>query len=218
MTRRHLPLNPYTDITPATGSDSALQRRSMDMRAIRVFAGAAFVLGLAALVVACDGRDEGGGRSSGMKPRPPVTDSSWLAQAAEANLAEIDAGRLAESRTASSDVRPFAQQMVEDHSKSNQEVTDLAKKKGIPFPTRPDEKHRKAVADLAELSGAEFDRKYADMMVSDHEKAVSLFESKGNSTDSDVKAFVDRTLPTLRHHLQMARDLKIKVSGAPKAD
>ena len=86
-------------------------------------------------------------------------------------------------------------------------------------PTRPGEKTQKSIADLAEQSGAEFDRKFADTMVSDHEKAVSLFESNGkDAKDADVKAYVDKTLPTLKHHLQMARDLKTKVSGTPKAD
>jgi len=192
------------------------------MRAMRVFTGVALVLGLAGLL-ACERRDSN--RTSGSKsrttspddrsyttPKGATTDSSWLVMASEANLAEVDAGKLAQSKAASTEIRQFAQQMVEDHTKSNQELTDLAQKKGITLPTRADEKHRKSTADLADLSGLEFDRKYADMMVSEHEKAVALFESHSNSTDSDVKAFVDKTLPTLRHHLQMARDLK------PKAD
>jgi putative membrane protein len=85
-------------------------------------------------------------------------------------------------------------------------------------PRRPDTIELRVRAQSIILGGAEFDRKYADTMVDEHEKAVSLFESHANSTDADVKAFVDKTLPTLRHHLQMARDLKNKLSGTPKAD
>jgi putative membrane protein len=180
----------------------------------------ALALGLASLM-ACDRKDEGGYGSSGAKDntgRAATSDSSWLVKAAEANLAEIETGRLAEAKGSSTDVKQFGKHMVEDHTKANSELTVLARKKGITVPTRPDEKHLKAAGDLADLGGAEFDRKYADMAVSDHEDAVSLFEKNANSTDPDVKAFAGKTLPTLKHHLEMARDLKNKVNASPKAD
>lgn len=192
------------------------------MRVSRLTALSALVLGLATLF-ACDRKDDGY-RTTGQKNRSTEprsggsSDTAWLPRAAEANLAEIDAGRLAESKGTSADVRQFGQQMAEDHSKANTELTDLATKKGVTLPSRPDDKHLKAAAELADLAGAEFDKKYADMMVTDHEKAVSLFDSHSSASDPDVKEFVDKTLPTLKHHLQMARDLKGKLTGTPKAD
>ena len=187
------------------------------MRTARTFLIAALALGLATLI-ACEQKEDGGYGTSKSKTRTATSDSSWLVKASEANLMEIETGRLAESKASSSEVKQFGTHMVEDHTAVNQELTDLARKKGMSLPTRPDEKHLKAAADLADLGGAEFDRKYADMAVSDHEDAVSLFEKNGNSTDPDVKAFADKTLPTLKHHLQMARDLKTKVNASPKAD
>jgi len=194
------------------------------MRTARMFLIPALVLGLASLM-ACERKDDGGYGRSGSKDRTTTdtgraatSDSSWLVKAAESNLAEIETGRLAEAKATSTDVKQFGKHMVEDHTKANSELSALAKKKGITVPTRPDEKHLKAAGDLADLGGAEFDRKYADMMVSDHEDAVSLFEKNGNSTDPDVKSFADKTLPTLKHHLEMARDLKTKLNAAPKAD
>jgi putative membrane protein len=184
------------------------------------------IAGMAALF-ACDRRDEGTtGRNRPGEPRTTdyrttdgrsTADTSWLVQAAEANLAEIEAGRLAESKASNSEVKQFGQHMVDDHSKANAELGDLAHKKGLTLPTRPGEMHTKAAADLADLNGADFDRKYMDMMVTDHEKAVSLFESHTDASDADVKAFAEKTLPTLRHHLQMAKDVRGKL-GAPKAD
>ena len=185
------------------------------MRTSKMLLIPALVLGLATLF-ACERKDDGyGARTPG---RSTTSDSSWLVKASEANLAEIETGRLAEAKGSNAEVKQFGKHMVEDHSKSNSELSALARKKGITLPTRPDEKHLKAASDLADLGGGEFDRKYADMMVGDHEDAVSLFESNGNSTDPDVKAFADKTLPTLKHHLQMARDLKGKLNATPKAD
>jgi hypothetical protein len=71
-----------------------------------------------------------------------------------------------------------------------------------------DDKHRKDVTKLSQLSGAEFDRAYAKMMLSDHKKDVSEFEKHSTrGTDADLRAFASRTLPTLREHLEMTRTL-----------
>jgi putative membrane protein len=198
------------------------------MRISKLLTLGALLAGLAALF-ACDRRDDGNRTSRTRSGEPRSTDyrtpdgrstaadTSWLAQAAEANLAEIETGRLAESKASNADVKQFGQHMAEDHQKANAQLGDLAKKKGMTLPTRPDDLHTKAAADLADLSGADFDRKYMDMMVTDHEKAVSLFESHTDASDADVKAFAEKTLPTLKHHLQMAKDVRGKL-GTPKAD
>ena len=196
------------------------------MRTSKMVTLVALIAGMAALF-ACDRRDENR-TSRGRTGEPRTTDyrtpdgrttadNSWLIQAAEANLAEIETGRLAESKASNSEVKQFGQHMVDDHSKANTELSDLAHKKGLTLPTRAGEMHTKAAADLADLSGADFDRKYMDMMVTDHEKAVALFDSHTDASDGDVKAFAEKMLPTLKHHLQMAKDVRGKL-GAPKAD
>jgi putative membrane protein len=71
-----------------------------------------------------------------------------------------------------------------------------------------------AIQQLKSLSGDQFDRVYLDGMVQDHSSTVSEFESASQSlTDEKLKKFADKTLPTLRKHLQMARDLDAKYSG-----
>jgi len=97
---------------------------------------------------------------------------------------------------------------VDDHSKANTELMTLASGKGITLPTALDEKHQKEVTKLSGMSGAEFDRAYAKMMLSDHNKDVSEFEKQSTrGSDPDLKAFATKTLPTLQEHLQMARAL-----------
>jgi putative membrane protein len=64
------------------------------------------------------------------------------------------------------------------------------------------------------LSGDAFDREYMNMMVKDHEKAVKDFEKVSTKAkDPDVRAFAAKTLPTLREHLQQARDIQSRVKG-----
>jgi putative membrane protein len=183
---------------------------------IRMWIAASLALGMIA-VGACDRRED---RQTTGAPRGSTHgDQDFMVSACNANLAEIEAGRLAESKATSADVKKFAQQMVEDHSLANGELTSLAEKMTFRLPTRPDDAHQRELAKLAGTSGAEFDRKYMEMMVSDHQKAVSLFEKHSKDAKNDeVRTWAEKTLPTLRHHLTMARDLNSKVETAPKAD
>ena len=85
----------------------------------------------------------------------------------------------------------------------------LASSKGMTLPTALDEKHQKDVTKLSAMSGAEFDRAYSKMMLSDHTKDVKEFEKQSTKGgDPDLKAFASKTLPTLQEHLQMARNLE----------
>ena len=193
---------------------------------IRMWIGASLALGMMA-VGACDRQE---GRRGAGTPRPddrqttsqaPTvnSDQDFMNSACEANLAEIEAGRLAESKGTHADVKKFAQHMVEDHTAANDQLTSLAEKMNFRLPTRPDDAHQRDAAKLAGLSGAEFDRKYMDMMVADHQKAVALFEKfSKDAKHDDVRAWAEKTLPKLRDHLTMARDLSGKLGGPPSAD
>jgi putative membrane protein len=142
-------------------------------------------------------------------------DRDFVHEAAEANLAELDASRLALRKAILAEVKTFAQHMIDDHTKVGADLNDLANKKGITLPAETDADHKMEAARLADLSGVEFDRAYIAAMVSDHAKAVSLFEEEPmKGRDADVRAFAVKTLPTLGHHLQMARDLRVKLGGA----
>lgn len=141
-------------------------------------------------------------------------DHNFLMDAAMGGMEEVELGRLATQQGASEAVKQFGQRMVDDHSKANQELMSIAQSKGITLPTEMDEKHKKDVTKLSSLTGADFDREYGKMMLSDHRKDVSEFEKQSTrGTDADLKAFASKTLPTLKEHLQMAESLPGAKSG-----
>jgi putative membrane protein len=143
-----------------------------------------------------------------------IPDQDFLIQAAQANLAEVELGRLAQRNATNADVRSFALHMTDDHSALMAELTKLAQKKGVRLPTGPDEAYRKNAAWLSEKRGGDFDREYIRMMVADHVQAVSLFEGEAErAADPDVCCWAESTLPTLRDHLEMARDLEDEIGG-----
>jgi putative membrane protein len=139
-------------------------------------------------------------------------DKDFIMKAAEDGMLEVELGQLALKQASSEDVKAFARRMVDDHTKANQELTTLAGTKAVTPPSSLDAKHKQMMDKLSKLSGAEFDREYMKAMVKDHQKAVELFERQSKSgRDTELKAWADKTLPTLREHHQMARDVAKKV-------
>lgn len=144
-------------------------------------------------------------------------DLAFINDAGPGGEAEVQLGRLAAERAASTKVRQFALQMVEDHSKAGAKLKALAKEKQVALPPEVMPKARQMKEKLSKLRGAEFDREYVKVMVEMHEKDVAAFEAFAKSaTDADVKTFAAATLPTLKHHLEMIRTLEQSMSAPAK--
>ena len=134
-------------------------------------------------------------------------DSAFVTKAAQGGMAEVKLGELASEKGASAEVKDFGRQMVADHGKAGDELKQLAGSKGITLPSDMGAKHQSAYDRLSKLSGEEFDKAYMQHMVTAHKETVNEFkrESK-NGSDSEVKAWAAKTLPTVEHHLQMAEN------------
>jgi putative membrane protein len=138
-------------------------------------------------------------------------DTTFMKTAAMDGMAEVEHGKLAAQNASSSDVKQFAQRMVDDHGKANTELKSLAAQKNVTLPTALDAKHKSMQDKLSKLNGAAFDSAYLAHMVSAHKEAVALFEREVKSgKDAETKAFAEKTLPTLQEHLKMAQDLSAK--------
>ncbi|MBA3242811.1 MAG: DUF4142 domain-containing protein [Acidobacteria bacterium] len=144
-------------------------------------------------------------------------DLAFMNDAAPGGMAEVELGRLASKQAASKDVKAFAERMIADHSKAGEELKALAQQKKVMLPPDVLPKHKEAMAKLSKLNGAEFDKAYVMEMVAAHEKDVTAFEAQAKgSVDQDVKAFAEKTLPTLKMHLQMIRDMAAKMDVSAK--
>ncbi len=146
-----------------------------------------------------------------------VTTESFVRQAAEAGMAEVELGQLASSKATRQDVKDFAQMMVTDHGKANEQLKDLASKKNLTLPTEPTAAQKAEKARLEKLSGAAFDSAFTKAMERDHREAVSLFSKEASSgSDSDLKQWAGQTLPTLKEHLAKAEQLAGAKGGASR--
>jgi putative membrane protein len=139
---------------------------------------------------------------------PSATDTKFMKDAAAANMAEVEVGRLASEKASSTEVRDFGRMLVDDHSKAMDELKSLASKKNVALPTEPTAEQKAEKARLSKLSGRAFDDAFAKAMVGDHEKAVKLFRDEHTSgTDPDAKSWAGNTLPTLEKHRDEAKKL-----------
>jgi len=124
-------------------------------------------------------------------------------------------GQLAVEKSSNEDVKRFAQRMVEDHGKANEDLKQLAAQKGVSLPSEPSAKQKAKKERLSKLSGDEFDRAYMSDILKDHRTGIAAFEQESDSgTDSDIKKFASQALPTLREHLKQAESVTGKIEQA----
>jgi putative membrane protein len=157
------------------------------------------------------------GLAHGANDAVPSGDQKFAEKAAIGGLAEVQLGNLAQQKAASDQVRQFGMRMVQDHTKANDELKQVASNKGLQLPTALDSKHQKVVDKLSKMTGADFDKAYMDDMVDDHKEDVSDFKKEANGgKDPDIKAFAAKTLPTLQDHLKMAQSTHDAVKKGAK--
>lgn len=137
-------------------------------------------------------------------------DESFLKQADQNGLAEVESSKLALTKAQNQQVKAFAQQMVDDHTKANDELKALAQSKGVELPNQPSLAQRAKMKLLEKSDPENFDRRYIEQMgVEAHEDTVELFQKAAREArDADVKSYASTTLPKLQEHLKMAQDLK----------
>jgi putative membrane protein len=139
-------------------------------------------------------------------PSLSTTDASFINAIGKGGIAETELGRLAQSHATRAEVRDFGAQMVADHTKAGNELATLAQGKRMTPPADMDLNHKAIYDRLSATSGTEFDRAYMETQVQDHTAVVSAFEDEiTNGSDADVKAFAQKYLPVVQHHLDVAR-------------
>jgi predicted outer membrane protein len=142
-------------------------------------------------------------------------DSKGIMDMAMVNMAEIEMGKLAQSKSQNAEVKTFAQQMIDDHTKGLQEVQTVAAAKGVTLPTELDAKHKAMSMRLSKLSGEKFDREYMKVGgVASHKEAhTMLMKNEKSAKDADVKALATKMMPTVEQHLKAAQQMPAAKSG-----
>ncbi len=149
-------------------------------------------------------------------PAMAAPDREFVMTAASSDNMEVEASRLALERTKSDAVRKFAQQMVDDHTKTSEQLRTIARNAGVTEAMQMNSMHSGDLDRLRGMNGRDFDREYAAQIgVAAHQQAVTLFERAAReATDPQLKSFAEQTLPHLRDHLKQSQALARQV-GVP---
>jgi putative membrane protein len=137
-------------------------------------------------------------------------DRDFMEDIAHANLAEVATGHMALEKSQNAQIKQFAQKMIDDHTKAEEELKQLADAKGVKLPTEPDMMHKTKATTLKPLSGETFDKQYIKHAgVGDHESTHKLLTKvQGKAKDADLKAYADKTIKAVDEHLSMAKSIE----------
>lgn len=139
-------------------------------------------------------------------------DREFFTKAAQGGIFEVKMAQMVVGKTQNPEVKAFAQRMITDHTKANDELKALAAKKGVTLPMDVSDAQREDQDELAKLTGADLDKEYVSMMVADHNDDVDEFgEQATEANDADLKAFAAKTLPVLQSHQAQIKEIKSKM-------
>ena len=156
--------------------------------------------------------------ASGSAPPVGSQDRGWLEYAATDNQGEIQESLLAEKKAQSPAVKAFVRLMVDDHVQIESRLANVLNQLSVSVPNGPGQKTEKLISELNSLHGAEFDRRFMQEQIKDHEEDVQKFSDEIRSTGSDdIKRFAAETLPVLKEHLALAEAVQASLSGRDRS-
>ena len=139
---------------------------------------------------------------------PSAADQKFANEAMEGGMAEVQLGQLATQKASADDVKQFGQKMVDDHTKLNNQMTQLAPSIGVTPPTQLSAKDQALATRLQGLSGDQFDKAYIQAMVSDHKKDLHEFKKEVATTQNpQLKDAVQQGETVIQGHLEMVQQL-----------
>ena len=156
------------------------------------------------------------GNSSSPASAKQMTDAEIFSMVQSVNAGEETAGRLAESKASSADVKAFARDMVRDHSTMNKQGASLASALGVAAKPAAKDSIASAndslAAQLRTKSGKDFDQAYINAQVEGHSHVLSfLQQAQSQAQNADLKTMVTKAIPDVQKHLDRARALQSKV-------
>jgi putative membrane protein len=137
-----------------------------------------------------------------------LDDQEFVRKALEGGAAEVQMGQLAQQKSQSDDVKQFAQKMVDDHTKLDEQMQPVAQHLGISEPKGPSKKDSKLIAKLESLSGPQFDQEYIKAMLKGHKQDLKDFKDEAQmAADPNVKQVAQQGETVVSQHLQLIEQI-----------
>jgi putative membrane protein len=138
--------------------------------------------------------------------------SKFLVKSYEAGMYEVQLSQLAATNGLDADVKRLAAQLVAAHETINSSISAIAANANFVLPAAINADHQKDMLDMRKLTGPDFDKKYINTIVDDHESAVDDYkDAYKNLSDGDTRTFAAETLPRIQDHLEMAKKVQDRI-------
>jgi len=136
-------------------------------------------------------------------------DAKFATEAANGGMAEVEFARVALTKTTNASIKDFANMMLNDHGKANEELKAIAADKNITLPTAIDNDHQQKLDKLTTKTGRDFDKDYADAMADGHQKMLDLMKKESEKGhDPELRAFATKTIPVVQSHLDLIKKIR----------
>ena len=138
--------------------------------------------------------------------------SKFLVKSYEAGMYEVQLSQLAATNGLDADVKNLAAELVTAHTAINSSIRSIAAAANFVLPATIDADHQKDMKDMHKLTGPDFDKKYINIIVDDHNNAVDDYkDAYKNLSDGDTRTFAAETLPRIQDHLEMAKKVQDRI-------
>jgi putative membrane protein len=146
------------------------------------------------------------GSVGGMKPEQQAAiDKMFVKKAMQGNIAEVQLGELTLKKSNNDQVKRFAQTMIDDHTKLNEQMRSVALQLSVEIPTEASKKDKSLMNKMQALSGTAYDQAYIKEMVKDHKQDLSEFRME--ASNGNLKDPATQGSKIISEHLQMAQQL-----------
>ena len=145
--------------------------------------------------------------------RADSKDAQFVKEVVAGNIGEIKLAQLAEKKGSGKEVKDLGKMLEREHTAVLAELKSYAARKNIDVPAEQDQDAKNTYNDFSKKSGKEFDKDWCDLMEKKHKAGISKFENLANdpNADPELKTLVNKTLPTLRTHLDHVMQCKNKL-------
>jgi putative membrane protein len=134
---------------------------------------------------------------------------AFVSNAGQSDIYEIEAAKIAETRSKTTDIKAFARMMVTDHTALSKEMAPLAKAAGQTPADKLDERRQGFIDNLKSASDADFDKTYVDQQVAAHEEALTLMQGYAkDGSDPGLQAAASKAVPKIQTHLDKIKALQ----------
>jgi putative membrane protein len=129
-------------------------------------------------------------------------DKAFVAKVSQGGMFEVDAGKLAETKGSTQDVRDFAAAEVHDHMLVGARLKAISASEGVTFASTPNAEFAGKMATLKRLSGAAFDQAYMSDMAALHDADGAAFLKESTEGGSVAyRAFGAETHKIVQRHI-----------------